>query len=164
MEIRAFYTRAALACCYLLLAGAACHARPPAWPAAGDAERIDWQPVDQAQLKMDDKIPLAWNVYQPAKKDKKKDSNLVLVLLGRRYLMLDIKARLVYAVFPSDLQAQGKDFESGDLAQQSRLVPSTDWSERDIGPLESIRLTLGDYGRALEVQLPHPLDIRLGIY
>jgi hypothetical protein len=49
-------------------------------------------------VKIDDKIPLTWNIYQP---DKKKDANRVLVLLGHRWLMLDIKARLVYQVVPA---------------------------------------------------------------
>lgn len=114
-------------------------------------------------MKLDDKTPLAWNVFQPAKKDKKK-TNLVLVLLGHRYLMLDTKARLVYQVPLADLQADGQDFETGELAQPARIVPSTDWSDRDVGPAELIQLTLGDYGRVLEVELPHPIDFRLGIY
>ena len=108
-------------------------------------------------MKLDDKPPLTWNVYQP---DKKKDANLVLVLLGRRYLMLDTKAKLVYEVSPAQLQAQGKDLESDNLALPARLIPSTDWTLRDVGPAESIRLTLGDYGRVLDVQLPHLPDMR----
>jgi hypothetical protein len=127
------------------------------------ATRIRWKPVEMAQVRLDDKAPLHWNVYQPDKKDKKdkkKDSDLVLVFLGHRYIMLDTKARLVYEVPFSDLQAQGADFESGDLAQESRVIPSTEWTERDVGPAELIDLTLGDYGRALEVSLPHMPDLR----
>ena len=130
---------------------------------SSDATRVHWKPLDMAQLKLDDKAPLKWNVYQPDKKDKKdkkRDSNLVLVLLGHRYLMLDTKARLVFAVAVSDLQPQGTDFESGDLAQQTREIPSTDWTERDVGPAELYRFTLGDYGRVLEVSLPHMPDLR----
>lgn len=129
-----------------------------------DSTRVHWKSLEMAQLRLDDKAPLKWNVYQPDKKDnkkdKKKDSDLVLVLLGHRYLMLDTKARLVYLVPLSELQAQGADFESGDLAQQSRVIPSTDWTERDVGPAELIRLTLGDYGSVLEVSLPHMPDLR----
>jgi hypothetical protein len=130
---------------------------------SSDVARVRWKLVDLAQVRLDEKAPLHWNVYQPDKKDKKdkkKDSDLVLVLLGHRYLMLDTKARLVYAVPLSELQAQGADFESGDLAQETRLVPSSDWTERDVGPAELIDLTLNDYGRALEVSLPHMPDLR----
>jgi len=131
---------------------------------SADSVRVHWKVLEMAQVRLDDKAPLKWNVYQPDKKDnkkdKKKDSDLVLVLLGHRYLMLDTKARLVYLVPVSDLQAQGTDFESGDLAQDARLIPSTDWTQRDVGPAELFRFTLGDYGSVLEVSLPHMPDLR----
>lgn len=128
--------------------------------AGGDAGLVHWTPVAGALVKLDGKTPLTWNVYQPYAKSKKKESNIVLVLLGRRYLLLDFKATRVYAVPLADLHAQGQDFESGDLAQASRLLPSSDWTARDVGPAELIQLTLGDYGRVLTVQLPHPPDLR----
>ena len=127
------------------------------------AERLHWKPLDQAQVKLDDKTPLAWNVYQPDKKDKKsarKASNLVLLLLGHRYLMLDLEGRLAYEVPRASLQARGTDFESEDPPSDARLIPSADWTLRDVGPAELIRLTLEDYGRALQVSLPHPPDLR----
>jgi hypothetical protein len=124
---------------------------------SGDTSRIHWKQIPDAQLKLDSKVPLTWNVFLP---DKKKLGNMVLVLVGRRYIALDIKARIAYAVVPADLQAQGKDFESDSPAKPDRVIPSTDWSERDAGPAEIVRLTLGDYGRVLEVQLPHMPDLR----
>jgi hypothetical protein len=125
-----------------------------------DGERIHWEPLLRAQLKLDGKVPYKWNVYAPDKKGRKKYASLVLVLLGRRYLALDIKGKLAYVVLPSDLQAQGQDFESDNLARPDRVLPSTDWTVRDVGIAELVRLTLGDYGRELEVQLPHPPDLR----
>lgn len=125
--------------------------------AAADGPPYHWKLHTDAQVKLDGKPPLAWNVYQT---DKKKEQHLVLVLLGRRYLAIDLKARLVYQVLPGDLRAQGKDFESDDLFKKERLLPTEDWQLRDVGPAELIRLTLGDYRRTLEILLPHPLDLR----
>jgi hypothetical protein len=124
---------------------------------AGDNERFLWKAVGRAQLKLENKTPLTWNVYQT---EKKKQTNLVLVQLGRRYLALDIKGKVAYYVFPSDLQARGSDFETGDLFVRSRVMPTTAWTVRDVGPAEMIKLTLGDYGRALDVELPHMPDLR----
>jgi hypothetical protein len=121
------------------------------------AEGFHWKAVTEGQVKIDDKIPLTWNVYQP---DKKKDAHLVLVLLGHRWLMLNIKAKSVYQVMPGDLHAQGKDYESDDLAKPSALIPTSNWIDRDVGPAEDIHVTLGDYGRVLEVALPHLMDLR----
>ncbi|MGA8408411.1 MAG: hypothetical protein WB680_14630 [Candidatus Acidiferrales bacterium] len=122
-----------------------------------DNDRYLWKSVSRAQCKLDDKTPLAWNVYQT---DKKKEAHLVLVLLGRRYLALDLKAKLAYNVYPGDLQAKGQDFASGDLFVKSRVLPTDNWSLRDVGPAELINLTLGDYGRELYVELPHMPDMR----
>lgn len=108
-------------------------------------------------MKIGDKIPLTWNIYQP---DKKKDAHLVLVLLGHRWLMLDIKAKAVYQVMPGDLRAQDKDYNSDNLAKPSALIPTSNWIQRDVGPAEDIHVTLGDYGRVLEVALPHLMDLR----
>lgn len=125
---------------------------------AKDDGRIHWKPIDRGQVRLDDKQPLKTAVYQPDKSQKK--PNLVLILLGHRWLALDIKAKTVYQVLPSDLEAQGADFESGDLFTSDRLIPTKDWIERDVGPAERIKLTLNDYGRALEIMLPHPADLR----
>jgi hypothetical protein len=124
---------------------------------AGDNGRFLWKAVGRAQLKLENKTPLQWNVYQT---EKKKEANLVLVQLGRRYMALDIRGKVAYYVFPSDLQAKGPDFESGNLFVHSRVMPTTAWTVRDVGPAEMIKLTLGDYGRALDVELPHMPDLR----
>jgi hypothetical protein len=145
-----------LACVFLVLGYFA-----PFGTLAEDSGSLRWKPLDGAQVKLDDKVPLTWNVYQL---DKKKQANLVLVLLGRRYILLDDKAKLAYLVFLSDIHAEGEDFTSGDLVIASHVIRSTDWTVRDVGPAEEVRTTLEDYGRTLSVQLPHPLDIRLGIY
>jgi hypothetical protein len=130
-------------------------------PVASGAVRFHWKPVTEGQLKIDGKIPLTWNIYQP---DKKKDANFVLALLGHRWLMLDIKAKVVYQVLPTDLHAQEQDYESDELAQSSAIIPSSEWTDHDVGPAEDIHVTLGDYGRVLEIELPHLMDLRRGIY
>ncbi len=134
---------------FVLLAGAG--------PVTAQTERLHWKPVNLAQVKLDDKTPLAFNVYQP---DKKKESHFVLVMLGRRYIELDIKAKLAYNVPLIDIQKKGSDIESDNFAVPGRLLATSDWSVRDVGPAELIKLTLGDYGRVLEVELPHPPDLR----
>lgn len=126
--------------------------------ASNDSGKFHWKPVEEAQLKIGEKPPLKWNVYQP---EKKKESNLLLILIGHRYIALDTKAKLAYLVVPSDLHTQGQDFESDDLRNALRVIPSDDWSVRDVGPATSIRFTLKDYGsNTIDVELPHPIDFR----
>jgi hypothetical protein len=125
-----------------------------------DSTRILWKQVSQAQVKLDDKTPLTWNIYQPVKdkSGKKKDPNLVLILLGHRYLFLNLKAKRVYEVELSDLQKTGQDVESGDLAVESRLIPTSSWASRNAGPVELYQVKLGDYDRVLQLSLPHPFN------
>lgn len=130
---------------------------------AGDTSRIHWIPVTAGQVKLDGKIPLKSGAYLPAGKEKKHDFGSVLILLGHRYMALDTKARVAYSILPSELQAQGEDFESDDFAKSDRVIPSSDWTVRDVGPAELIQLTLQDYGGVLEVELPHPPDLRRGL-
>jgi hypothetical protein len=122
-----------------------------------DSGKMRWKLVEGAMVKLDGKTPLTWNVYQP---DKKKQANLILILLGHRYLVLNTRTKLVYAVAPADLRAVGKDFETDDLLQPSRKIATRKWTLRDIGPAESIQLTLGDYNGVLNIQLPHMPDLR----
>lgn len=141
----------AFACALLLLTLAPLAAR------AGDSE-IRWQSVTQAQVKVDQTTPLTWGVYQAqGKKDKpdKKLSNLVLVLIGHRYLLLDLKHKQVYEVPLKQLHHQGDEIDSGDLLAASRLVPTSDWTWRDVGPAELYKMTMGDYGRILQLIVPH---------
>lgn len=144
--------RTAVSCCVVILMCAL-----PAMARAGDSGKIHWKSVPEGQLKIDDKTPLTWNVYQP---DKKKDAYLVLILLGRRYIALDMKSKIAYQVYPGDVQKQGDDLESDDLRKPDRVIPSKDWTLRDVGPAELVRFTLEDYGRTVEVALPHMPDLR----
>ncbi len=130
---------------------------PPLSFAGGDG-RTHWKKLGDAQLRLDGRPPLTWNVYQPEKSEKK--NHLVLVLIGRRFLAIDYKAKQVFQVLPADLQAEGDGFASGDLFVSDRLVPSDEWTVRDVGPAEQIKLTLKDYGRHMEIQLRHPPDNR----
>jgi hypothetical protein len=125
--------------------------------ANAQGERVHWKSVNLAQIKLDEKTPLAFNVYRP---EKKKDSHFVLILLGRRYIELDIKAKIAYSVPFADVHKTGSDLESDNFAVSSRVLATSDWSVRDVGPAELIKLTLGDYGRNLAVELPHPPDLR----
>jgi hypothetical protein len=146
----------------LVFAGAGAVSARAASP-SDEGGTVHWVQVDEGQVKLDGKPPIGSGLYLPDKKSKAKGSELVLVLLGRRYLMVDLKSRLVYEVPLSDVHHQGSDIESGDLSQQSHLIPSSDWTIRDVGPAELVQLSLGDYGRVLEIQLPHPRDLR-GLY
>jgi hypothetical protein len=125
-------------------------------PAAG---RVTWKIEERAQLKIGGHVPISWNVYTVEKKQ-----NLVLILLGKRYLALDTKTKSVWQIEAKDLTAKAKDFESEEPAEIGTPIPVTSWTDRDVGPAERILITLGDYGAKIELELPHLIDLRRGIY
>ncbi|MGH9563403.1 MAG: hypothetical protein ACRD3S_18265, partial [Terracidiphilus sp.] len=125
---------------------------------AGEDGDIHWASVAEAQVKIDQTTPLTWGAYQAEKKGKpdKKFSNLVLLLVGHRYLLVELKSKRVYEVPRKELHAQGDGVDSGDLLADANLVPTSDWIWRDVGPADLYRVTLDDYGRVLQLTLPHP--------
>lgn len=124
---------------------------------AGEPAHIHWTSVEQAQVKIDQTTPLTWGVYQASKKGKpdKKLSHLVLVLVGHRYLLIDLKTKQVYEVPLKQVHRQDEEIDTDDLAKSLRRIPTSNWNWRNVGPAELYRTTLGDYGRMLQLTLPH---------
>jgi hypothetical protein len=121
---------------------------------------IIWKPVDNAILEIKGrKPPKNWNVLED-----EKDKDRVLVELDNRYLVLNAKTKQVFEMLPSQLQAHGKNFRSADPAESERALPSDDWDMRDLGPAERIEVRLSADNTILDVQLPHPLNLRVPLH
>ncbi|HLW81133.1 MAG TPA: hypothetical protein VKS20_03735 [Candidatus Acidoferrales bacterium] len=118
---------------------------------------IIWKPMERAILKITGrKPPKTWSVLQDTKQ-----SSRVLVQLDNRYVLLDAKTKQAFEMSPSEIRAHGKDFESIDPSGTGRALPSTDWDMRDIGPAERIQARLTSDNTFLDVELPHPLNLRV---
>jgi hypothetical protein len=130
---------------------------PPARVTAAD--KIVWKVNDTAQVKLEDRVPKTWGIWTIEKR-----KNLVLLLLGHRYLILDLKTHTVYEIQPDSVTKHADGVETDEPSAIGREIPTSDWVERDVGPAERVPIKLGDYGRTLELVLPHPIDLRRGIY
>lgn len=142
--------------------------------------RIVWKPVAMALLRVDDAPPKTWQVYRS---DRRKQ--LLLVQIGARFLLADLQARRVYELSsdtltrvkntlewtdPGDAPAQpaatvdatsdAKPASDQSARPAKRLLPSADWSMRDVGPAMRIRFRLTDEGRDFDVQFPIQPDLR----
>lgn len=124
--------------------------------AALAADTITWKPVGDAILRITGQKPAKqWSVYQDQKNKAR-----VLVKIDSRCLILNAKTKEVFEIGASQIQEHGKKFQSHDPAATQRALPSTDWDMRDIGPAERIQTRLTDEKISIEVELPHPLDLR----
>lgn len=138
----------------LALAMAAPHA------GARTDDKINWKPIGDAILRITGrKPPKTWNVYQDEKKKER-----VLVEMDNRYLILDAKTKQVYEITAADFQLHGKIYQSTNSASNQNAVPSTGWDRRDIGPAERIQVELTKENISLDVELPHPLELRTPIH
>src|SRR5713226_5302407 len=101
--------------------------------AAWAAEKIVWKPLDRVVLKVDEKPARIWSVYRVEKKD-----NLLLVALGRRYLLLDIREHQIYELDPAKLERRDKDLLWREADRPAKPLPTDDWTVRDVGPARRI--------------------------
>ncbi len=123
-------------------------------------EKILWKPVDDAILRIDDRPAKAWNVYRPEKKDK---SHLLLLELGRRFLLLDTREKEIFELVPEKIERKGKELLWREQDKPASPLPTADWTIRDAGRTRRIRARLEREGRVLDVQLPQTPDLR-GLY
>jgi hypothetical protein len=121
------------------------------------AAKIVWKPVTDAVFKLDGQPAKHWSIYTTKKRDR------VLVELGRRFLMLDVKAKKAYQIDRSAIEEKGDDRRSPREGDAVAPLASAHWDVRDVGPAEQIHVELTDEGHALDIELPHPVDLR-GIY
>lgn len=149
----------ALLCC-AILPFAAGGSAPSACPersrgAAAEAESIAFKRQATAILKMDGKPVKFWEVYVA-----KKRGHLVLVQLGRRYLLLDTKEKDVLEIEPGAIQQKSKGNEVAwtRSPQSEKKIESAEWSLRSVGPAVAIKVRLSTEGRMLEIQLPRMPD------
>ncbi|MGH9776470.1 MAG: hypothetical protein ACRD50_16180 [Candidatus Acidiferrales bacterium] len=146
--MRSFAKQIFYAALTILLFAAAIH--------AGDSGRIIWKPVSDAQLKLNGHGVVSWNVYRAEKK-----KNLILIQLGHRWMCIDSAAKSVYELSATEVKSQKENKETDEIPPAGRRIPASDWVDRDVGPAQLVRVRLGDYGNTVEVQLPHPLDLRI---
>jgi hypothetical protein len=136
-------------------------AEPRNASATPGGDKVRWKPLSDAILMLNGRAVRTWNLYEGDKK-----GHLLLVQLGKRVLILDLQARKIYAPPPTDFPqvGAGTEFESRSPYDSDPQISGSNWTQRDIGPAELVRVKLGDYGQTLELQIPHPIDFRGGIY
>jgi hypothetical protein len=104
--------------------------------------------VEFAILRFNDQAPQTWNIYHTGKR------GILLVKLWRRYLLVDTKEQEVYEVNPQTVKPQGDSVEWSMSDLPSNPIETSEWKERDVGPVERIRFRFGKTGHFLDIQLP----------
>ena len=126
---------------------------------SADKETIVWKSIPNAILQVDSKAPKEWNVFQPGKK-----FDPLLVQLGSRYLVVYVHNMEVYEIKPQQLEHKGEELVWRESDRPEKPVPTSDWSEKDVGSAQRILLKLAAEGRMVNIEIPHMPDLRRGIY
>lgn len=143
--MRVFARRAAPLVAVLLL-GLACSAADKA---------ILWKPADQPLLRLDDRPVVEWNVYQPGKK-----LNPLLVEMNGRYLEIDQQAETVFEVPAAKITKKGADLSWDPADKPDKPLDTSNWIVKDVGSAYRVSMKLVAEGHVLDVQIPHPMDLR----
>ncbi len=117
-----------------------------------------WKISDQALLRVDDHPLKEWNIYQAGKKP-----NPLLLQMGSRYLLVDGRDRQVFEIDPGKIEHKGADLSWDPSQHPAKPLETSEWLVRDVGLAYKISTRLVAENHVLDLQIPHPLDVR-GIY
>jgi len=123
--------------------------------AADKDKPVTWKPITQALLRVDDQAVKDWNVYQENKK-----GDPLLLQMGNRYLLIHVHERRVFELAPAKIDHKGAELVWDSASLPSEPLASTDWLIKDVGFAYRIGIRLVAENRVLDLQLPHPMDLR----
>jgi hypothetical protein len=121
---------------------------------AGD-KAVVWKPIQQALLRMDDQPVKNWNVYLENKK-----ADPLLLQMGNRFLLIEVHERKIFEIVPAKLDRKGADLFWDPADRPAEPLATSDWIIKDIGFAYRIGARLVAENRVLDLQLPHPMDLR----
>ena len=115
-------------------------------------DAITWKPVNFAIVRYNEDAPKSWNLYHSEKK------GILLLRLWKRYLLLDVPGQQVYDIDPQKVKVQGESAELSAADIPDDPIKTSEWKERDAGPVQRIRFRFGEQGNFLEIQIPMRAD------
>ena len=132
-------------------------------------ERIVWKPMQAVVLRVNERAPGKWNVYEGEKRPR-----TYLVQFDKRVVLLDVDRREAFDLDPaslvkSDAGVEWEDARAEAVAQPEPAPPGKgkprrlvieEWTVRDVGRADRIKVKLGGAGTVIDLQIPHPLSRR----
>jgi hypothetical protein len=126
-----------------------------ALPVSAAGNPLTWKPVERAILRVDDQAPKEWDVYRVEEKNDR-----FLIRLGGRFLLMDAQQKRMFELAPANIEREGADLLWDPADRPEKPLATSDWVVRDVGQAYRFRTRLDAEGRVLDLQLPHPVDIR----
>jgi len=116
---------------------------------------VTWKPITQALLRVNDQPVKNWNIYQENKK-----GDPLLLEMGNRFLLIQVHERKIFELAPAKIEHKGAELLWDPAALPPEPLASADWLIKDVGFAYRIGARLVAENRVLDLQLPHPMDLR----
>jgi hypothetical protein len=116
---------------------------------------VTWKPITQALLRVNDQPVKNWNVYQENKK-----ADPLLLEMGDRYLLIQVHERKIFELAPAKIEHKGAELLWDPATLPAEPLATTEWLIKDVGFAYRLGVRLVAENRILDLQLPHPMDLR----
>jgi hypothetical protein len=142
--------------CFALIFVLAISARalPSASAFAAD-KPVTWKPITQALLRVNDQPVKNWNVYEENKK-----GDPLLLQMGDRYLLIQVHERKIFELPSAKIEHKGAELLWDPATLPTEPLATTEWLIKDVGFAYRVGVRLVAENRVLDLQLPHPMDLR----
>lgn len=125
----------------------------PACPQNAESNKpVEWKSVSFAIVRFNDEAPASWNIYHTSKR------GVLLVKLWKRYLLVNVAEQQVFDIDPRTVKPQGDGVQWSSSDMPEEPIETTEWKDRNVGPVKRLRFRLGKDGHILELQLPLRAD------
>ncbi len=116
---------------------------------------VAWKPIQQALLRVDDQPVKNWNVYLENKK-----GDPLLIEMGNRFLLIQVHERKIFELASAKIERKGAELLWDPADRPAEPLATSNWIIRDVGFAYRIGARLVAENRVLDLQLPHPMDLR----
>ena len=116
---------------------------------------VSWKPIKEALLRVNDQPVKNWNVYEENKK-----GDPLLLEIGDRFLLVEIHDRKVFDLATPKIEHKGAELLWDPAALPTEPLATSDWLIKDVGFAYRIDFQLLAEKRLVDLQLPHPMDLR----
>jgi hypothetical protein len=121
---------------------------------AGD-KAVAWKPADNPMLRLDDRPVVDWSVFVEGKKN-----NPLLIEMGKRYLLVDQVKRQVFELDPMKIEHRGTVLYWDPADRPDKPLETAMWIVKDVGLAYRVSAKLVAENHVIDVQIPHPLDLK----
>lgn len=126
----------------------------PAFAADKD-KPVTWKPITQALLRVNDQPVKNWNVFEQNKK-----GDPLLLQMGDRYLLIQVHERKIFELPSAKIEHKGTELLWDPAALPAEPLATAEWLIKDVGFAYRVSTKLVAENRVLDLQLPHPMDLR----